>query len=139
MSIALTVLELLFTSIGLLMLAPAAILFIEVLAAVAARQSASQRHDPQRPAIGILMPAHDEAPVIASTLTAISPELRASDRLLVVADNCSDDTAAVAARHGAEVIERTDASRRGKGYALDFGVRHLAARPPDVVLVIDAD
>ena len=51
------------------------------------------------------------------------------DRLLVVADNCSDDTAAVARAAGAEVTERSDVERRGKGYALDHGVRHLAADP----------
>jgi len=56
-----------------------------------------------------------------------------------VADNCADDTAAIAAAGGAEVIERQDADRRGKGYALEFGIRHLAMDPPDVVIVVDAD
>ena len=41
--------------------------------------------------------------------------------------------------HGAEVVERHDPDRRGKGYALDHGVRHLAAAPPAVVIVVDAD
>ncbi|UUZ49852.1 hypothetical protein LP420_06825 [Massilia sp. B-10] len=41
------------------------------------------------------------------------------DRLLVVADNCSDDTANQARSLGADVLERTDLVRRGKGYALD--------------------
>ena len=139
LSLIFTLLEIIFTGIGLLLLVPAAILFTEVLAATTGPVSASRRPDRTRPAICILMPAHDEEPVIASTLTALCPELRASDRLLVVADNCSDDTAAVAASHGAEVIERIDASRRGKGYALDFGIRHLAARPPEIVLVVDSD
>ncbi len=64
---------------------------------------------------------------------------RPGDRLLVVADNCSDETAAVAAAEGAEVLVRTDALRRGKGYALDFAVRVLASSAPAMVLVIDAD
>jgi cellulose synthase/poly-beta-1,6-N-acetylglucosamine synthase-like glycosyltransferase len=59
--------------------------------------------------------------------------------LLVVADNCTDDTASLSAAHGAQVIERKDESRRGKGFALDFGVRHLASDPTDVVIVVDAD
>jgi cellulose synthase/poly-beta-1,6-N-acetylglucosamine synthase-like glycosyltransferase len=37
------------------------------------------------------------------------------------------------------VVERTDVGRRGKGYALDFGVRHLAADPPEVLIIVDAD
>jgi cellulose synthase/poly-beta-1,6-N-acetylglucosamine synthase-like glycosyltransferase len=59
--------------------------------------------------------------------------------LVVIADNCSDDTAAIATTEGAEVVVRTDFARRGKGYALDLGVRHLESKPPDVVLIVDAD
>ena len=62
-----------------------------------------------------------------------------SDRLIVVADNCSDETASIAAASGADVIVRTDPNRRGKGYALDFGMRHLERDPPEVVLIVDAD
>jgi cellulose synthase/poly-beta-1,6-N-acetylglucosamine synthase-like glycosyltransferase len=58
---------------------------------------------------------------------------------LVVADNRTDRTAAVAAAAGAEVAERADPVRRGKGYALDFGVRRLEADPPEGVVVVDAD
>jgi cellulose synthase/poly-beta-1,6-N-acetylglucosamine synthase-like glycosyltransferase len=59
--------------------------------------------------------------------------------LLVVADNCVDDTAAIAVSAGAEVLERQDPTRRGKGYALDYGLRHLASAPPEIVIVVDAD
>ncbi len=92
-----------------------------------------------RPSIAVLVPAHNEAFGIAATLQSISEQLHQGDRLLVVADNCVDDTAVVARQHGAEVIERTDTARRGKGYALDAGVRHLAQAPCQVVVVIDAD
>jgi len=85
------------------------------------------------------MPAHDEALVIQTTLRTLLPQLGPRDRLIVVADNCSDDTANVARKEGAEVIVRTDTTRRGKGYALDFGVRHLEADPPDIALIVDAD
>ena len=49
------------------------------------------------------------------------------------------DTARIARAAGAEVIERSDAERRGKGYALAFGIDHLTPSPPDVLIVIDAD
>src|SRR6185437_2759739 len=73
------------------------------------------------------------------TLDDVKPQLRSTDRLVVVADNCSDDTASVATERGAEVAIRNDLARIGKGYALDWGIKHLAADPPDIVIVIDAD
>lgn len=91
------------------------------------------------PPVAVLVPAHNESSGIAKPLQAIRPQLRACDRLLVVADNCSDDTAEMARASGAAVIERNSSKLRGKGYALDFGVRHLAAAPPAIVIVVDAD
>lgn len=92
-----------------------------------------------RPAVGVLVPAHNEAGGITATLNSILPQLRAGDRLLVVADNCTDDTAGIAWAAGAEVIQREDAERRGKGYALDYGVRYFENYPPEVLIVVDAD
>ncbi len=95
-----------------------------------------------RGAVAVLIPAHDEAGGIGATLASVRAQLRDGDRLLVVADNCTDDTAAVARAAGAEVVERRDPQRRGKGYALDFGVRHLASSSfaaAPVVLIVDAD
>jgi cellulose synthase/poly-beta-1,6-N-acetylglucosamine synthase-like glycosyltransferase len=85
------------------------------------------------------VPAHQEESGIAATVVALCGQLRAGDRLLVVADNCTDGTAAIARAAGAEVVERHDPVRRGKGYALDFGVRHLEQAPVPVVIVVDAD
>jgi cellulose synthase/poly-beta-1,6-N-acetylglucosamine synthase-like glycosyltransferase len=92
-----------------------------------------------RPSVAVLMPAHNESAGIAAALRSVLPQMAAGDRVLVVADNCSDDTAAVAAAAGAEVVQRHDTVRRGKGYALDFGVRHLEANPPAIVIIVDAD
>jgi len=92
-----------------------------------------------RPSIAVLVPAHNESAGILPTLQAIQARLQAGDRLLVVADNCTDDTAELAASAGAEVIERHDSARRGKGYALDYGVRYLEFSPPDVLIIVDAD
>ncbi len=124
--------------IGLLLLLPATVLFAEVLLAVTGRDRATVAVA-ERPRLAILIPAHDEALVVAQTLSTLSPELRVGDRLIVVADNCTDETAAVAAAGGAEVVIRHDLMHRGKGYALDFGLRHLAADAPAVVVIIDAD
>jgi cellulose synthase/poly-beta-1,6-N-acetylglucosamine synthase-like glycosyltransferase len=63
----------------------------------------------------------------------------ADTRILVVADNCADDTAERARAAGAEVVERTDRDLRGKGYALAFGRSVLANDPQSTVIVVDAD
>ena len=76
---------------------------------------------------------------LRSTLERIKTQLITGDRLLVVADNCSDDTAAIGAAAGAEVVVRNDLTKYGKGYALDFGLKHLSQDPPAIVIVIDAD
>ena len=92
-----------------------------------------------RPPLAVLVPAHNESAHLAPTLANLQAQLAPGDRLLVVADNCDDDTAECARRAGAEVVERHDRSRRGKGYALAHGVAHLSRCPPGMVLVVDAD
>jgi cellulose synthase/poly-beta-1,6-N-acetylglucosamine synthase-like glycosyltransferase len=132
------VLQFLVDAVAIAMLLPAVVLFAEILTAVVRHPSADPVQGERR-RVAILMPAHDEAAMIAAALRSLRPQLSAVDRLVVVADNCSDDTAAIAAAEGAEVIERFDTAHRGKGYALDFGVRHLEHDPPEVVLIVDAD
>lgn len=90
----------------------------------------------------VLIPAHDEAAGIGSTLAELFACAPEGTRVLVVADNCTDATASVAREVGAEVVERHDPGARGKGYALAFGRDHLAGadgKAPDVVVVLDAD
>lgn len=100
----------------------------------------AQRKHATRASVAVLVPAHNERAGIAATLQSIKPQMREGDRLIVVADNCSDDTAAIARSFGAEVLERVHLTQRGKGYALDHGVAHLkATTPPGMVLMCDAD
>src|SRR5215467_6370254 len=87
----------------------------------------------------VLIPAHNEGVGILPTIRDVQAQLGLNDRILVVADNCTDDTAAVVRAAGAEVIVRADLARRGNGYALEFGVRPLGLNPPDVVVIMDAD
>ncbi len=125
---------------ALLLLLPFLVLTVEVLAALIPR--GGRKGTLFRPSgirCAILIPAHDEETGLGTTLAALADQLGPKDRLLVVADNCSDRTAEVARQGGAEVVERVDPDRRGKGFALDRGVRALEADPPDVVVIIDAD
>jgi 1,2-diacylglycerol 3-beta-glucosyltransferase len=94
-----------------------------------------------RPRLTVLIPAHDEQAGLPATLASVFAAEYPADRfrVLVVADNCADDTAGVARRCGAEVVERIDATRRSKGHAVAFGLTHALADRPDAVLVLDAD
>lgn len=93
----------------------------------------------RRPNTVIVIPAHDEAAIIGGALAALRSEVGPNMRMLVVADNCTDDTARIAHASGADVIERSDPARRGKGFALAFARDHLAAIPPECVIILDAD
>ena len=86
----------------------------------------------------ILIPAHNESAGIGHAIAKLK-KVSEGARILVVADNCEDDTARIAALAGASVVERADLSRIGKGYALDFGRSELFRDPPSVVIVLDAD
>ncbi len=105
----------------------------------------------ERGRVSVLIPAHNEAAMLGETLDAIVPQLRldAGDRCVVVADNCTDYTAALARGRGVEVVERSHATDRGKGFALAAGMAALAGEEaasdespeesPDVVVIVDAD
>lgn len=102
----------------------------------------------RRSSAAILMPAHNEAGGIRPIIAKLLPSLDETIRLIVIADNCSDDTARVTREAGAIVIERHDATLRGKGHALAFGREWLRAQAddpqsphplPDCVVVLDAD
>lgn len=123
---------------------PAYILLAQVLSSLGFHGRSDERvptrhQDVGSPRYAVLMPAHDEASGILATLTAAGKQLGDADRILVVADNCTDNTAEVARAFGASVVERFDAALRGKGYALDFGIRALRDDPPDVVIILDSD
>jgi len=89
--------------------------------------------------LAILVPAHNESHHLVPTVVNLLAQRGQNDRLIVIADNCTDDTAEQARKAGAVVIERCSLLEQGKGYALAFGVDYLRDDPPDVVVVIDAD
>jgi len=115
------------------------ILLTECAAALFPTSSIASQHHWQDIRVAVLVPAHNEERGISSTLIGLSSVLKQQDRLIVIADNCSDATAKVARGEGAIVIERHDLAHTGKGYALDFGLRFLETDPPDVVVIVDAD
>lgn len=133
-----TVVSWLLCALLLLILLPVLVLCAQVLLACLPARPVPVAQG-RRPRLAVLVPAHNESSIIIATLNSLLPQLQTGDRLLVVADNCADDTAELARAAGAEVIERSNQQQRGKGYALDFGVRHLAADAPEVLIIVDAD
>lgn len=123
----------------LAVLVPMVVFVVECAAALLPDRRIALATIAEPPRVAILIPAHDEAAGIAATVDALLPHLHQRDRLVVVADNCTDNTAAIAEALGVIVVVRQDPTRLGKGYALDAGVRFLEADPPDIVIVIDAD
>ena len=90
----------------------------------------------------VLVFAKDEAAVIGQLLASLRAQQYPSEafEVFVTADNCADDTAAVARASGATVAERFDTSRVGKGHALTwFFERFARAAEFDACVVFDAD
>ena len=102
---------------------------------VALRSSRRLRFD-------VIVPAHNEAAVIEGVVASLRKLDWPADgfRVLVIADNCTDSTAVLARAAGAEVLERHDTERRGKGYALAFAFQASQAHGwAYAAVVVDAD
>jgi 1,2-diacylglycerol 3-beta-glucosyltransferase len=119
--------------------------YLLLLLAAGARHSdsPSDRTAGAPPHLAVLVPAHDEEHGVAEAVLALVGQDYPAEQLdvIVIADNCTDDTARVAAAAGATVWERHDLTARGKGQALSWALDRLRALPrmPEAVLVVDAD
>ena len=118
---------------------PICVFFVETVLGCLFRNRRKTRRSSVPCTVTVLIPAHDEETGIERTLRSLQSDPSAAAKILVVADNCSDRTAELCRRAGVDVVERHDKNRRGKGYALEFGLRKLADDPPDVVVIVDAD
>ena len=92
----------------------------------------------------VLIAARNEEAVIGKLIDSIKAQSYPGRlvKIFVAADNCTDATAEAARSHGAEVYERYDMTRCGKGYALDFLLREIKLRGHgrfDGYIVLDAD
>src|SRR5512136_2014439 len=89
-----------------------------------------------RTRFAIIVPAHNEEMGIAGTVTNLVNVCypRTLFDVFVVADNCTDDTAAQARLSGAKCIIRHDLSLRGKGYALRYAFSELLPQGYDAFI-----
>ena len=90
----------------------------------------------------VLVPAHNEEALIGRCLASLRAQIYPQSlvSVVVVADNCTDNTAWLAHQAGAEVLIRHDPRRRGKGHALRWAMDQMTgAARPDAFVVVDAD
>jgi len=88
--------------------------------------------------LAVVIPAHNEEGGIVRTVASLRA-CGGKKTVVVVADNCSDKTAALARQAGARVIERQDSEKRGKGNALQTAFEELLKEDFEWFLVVDAD
>lgn len=93
-----------------------------------------------RARVTVIVPAHNEEAALPTTLGALGRQTRLPDRVIVVADNCTDRTVAIAREMGHEAFETVDNAHK-KGGALNqvLGTLLPLSGPDDVILVMDAD
>lgn len=101
---------------------------------------------PPKNHITLLVPAHNESGGLEPVLTNLQSLKYPSDlfSIVVLADNCDDDTATIARNAGVQCLERFDTTRRGKGEALEWAIPQVLEDTKsefrtDAVMIVDAD
>jgi cellulose synthase/poly-beta-1,6-N-acetylglucosamine synthase-like glycosyltransferase len=105
-----------------------------------AHAAPDDHHSHEQPRIAVLIPAHNEEERIADAIQGMWRQSRPPEIVVVVADNCTDATAEVAARNGAQVFhthENRHKKAGGLNQALNWLLPYLTDY--DLVLVQDAD
>jgi cellulose synthase/poly-beta-1,6-N-acetylglucosamine synthase-like glycosyltransferase len=141
-------------AVAIAILAAASVAVVERVASRRARRSTDVRETPVSPVVQmpitreyagpvtvtVLIPSHNEETVLPTTLPSLLSQSRCPDRVIVVADNCTDGTADVALANGVEVF-RTTGNTEKKAGALNQVLADLlpGLGHNDVVMVMDAD
>jgi cellulose synthase/poly-beta-1,6-N-acetylglucosamine synthase-like glycosyltransferase len=117
---------------------------LELLMLTVAGLLPARRYEPRISGIlrlAVVVPAHNEELNIARCVSSLYACSRTGVELdvFVIADNCTDVTAEVAAQAGANALVRQNAELRGKGFALEFAFRTLLPKGYKAFVVVDAD
>lgn len=123
-------------------LAALAGLYLFLLAA-AALGYRPRRPLPGRGRLSVLVPAHNEADLIQRCVKSLRQQRYPAScfEIVVIADNCTDDTARLASEAGARTLVRDDPAARGKGQALRWAMDLLLfdGSAGDAFVIVDAD
>ncbi|MCB2176761.1 MAG: glycosyltransferase family 2 protein [Actinomycetales bacterium] len=142
-------------AVALAVLLAAAVAALELRISNRSRRSTDTRTDPLAPKIvmaatadtfagpvtvTVLVPAHNEEVSLPGTLASLVGQSHRPERIVVVADNCTDRTVEVARSAGVEVVETVGNTRKKAG-ALNQVLRDLLPHQGDndAVMVMDAD
>lgn len=134
-----TVFNIILITLGIVLLIPCSVFFLECLAAFVSSSSSLNIENVERPKTTVLIPAHNEAEQIKEVIEVLLPQLTQQDQVIVIADNCHDNTAEIAKTTGVTVFERENLTDRGKGYALDYAIQRIKHDPPEVLVILDGD
>ncbi len=124
---------------------PAAYLIVLSIASLMPRRKTAPPSGAERPSIAVIIPAHNEEGLLGGTLDRIRETGYPEDRLqaFVIADNCTDRTAAIARGRGARVTERFAGPEEGRGkpFALKWFLENHreSLEGYDVIAIVDAD
>jgi 1,2-diacylglycerol 3-beta-glucosyltransferase len=93
------------------------------------------------PRLLFLIPAHEEQLLISGCVRSIVQMTYpfAAKRVVVIADNCTDDTAKLARQEGADVLERFDRELPGKPRAIAWALSQIDLKTWDACVIVDAD
>lgn len=144
-----------FAAIALALLLAAGIALLERRITTRSRRSANPQAAPLAPRIvmadtrgvfdgpvtvTVLIPAHNEEASLPVTIASLQTQSHRPDRIIVVADNCTDNTVALARQAGVEVMESVGNAKKKAG-ALNQALKRLLPDQGnnDVVMVMDAD
>ncbi len=134
-----TVFNVILITVGIVILIPCSVFFLECWSAFISPSSSLNIENIERPKTTVLIPAHNEAEQIREVIEGLLLQLTEQDQVIVIADNCDDNTAELAKATGVKVLERENATDRGKGYALDYAIQHIKHDPPEVLVILDGD
>ena len=115
--------------------------FVYIPVGIYVKMKRKTRPDAAPHRFAILVAARNEETVIGHLLDSIRAQDYPAEYvdIWVVADNCTDATASVAAAHGAHVVKRQNKMQVGKGYALNYLLSRMPTKKYDAFLVFDAD
>jgi len=88
----------------------------------------------------VLVPAHNEEAILEASLSSLRQQSRRPDRVVVIADNCTDATADIARACGAEVVH-SEGNTELKAGALNQVLGRLIPETEarDAIMMMDAD